>query len=86
VTKQAFERDLQAHIDTMEDPRIQKMLTSVLSMYREYAFFTAPTYADFDSDSDAFEKAIKDLLKQMRAAEMEGAAASADEALDRLRN
>ena len=72
VTKQAFEEDLSAHMDTVEDPRIRKMLTSVLAMYEEYSFFTAPTYANFDSDSDAFEMRFKDLLTEHRSRYLEG--------------
>ena len=59
-------------MDTVEDPRIRKMLTSVLAMYEEYSFFTAPTYANFDSDSDAFEMRFKDLLTEHRSRYLEG--------------
>ena len=86
VTKQAFEEDLGAHMDTVEDPRIKKMLTSVLSMYEDYSFFTAPTYADFDSDSDAYEDDFKDLLTDKRAEHLAGNAVSAADALNEFRN
>ena len=59
-------------MDTVEDPRIRKMLTSVLAMYEDYSFFTAPTYANFDSDSDAFEESFKDLLVEHRDRYLEG--------------
>ena len=72
VTKQAFENELNTHMDTVEDPRIRKMLTSVLSMYEDYSFFTAPTYANFDSDSDAFEERFKDLLTEQRNRYLDG--------------
>ena len=72
VTKQAFENELNTHMDTVEDPRIRKMLTSVLAMYEDYSFFTAPTYANFDSDSDAFEESFKDLLVEHRDRYLEG--------------
>jgi multiple sugar transport system substrate-binding protein len=45
VTRQAFEQDLSAAPETLSDPRIQKMLTAVLAMYKDYAFFTAPGYS-----------------------------------------
>ena len=72
VTKQAFEQDLGTHMDTVEDPRIKKMLTSVLAMYEDYTFFTAPTYASFDSDSDAFEERFKEVLTEHRGRYLEG--------------
>ena len=72
VTKQAFENELNTHMDTVEDPRIRKMLTSVLAMYEDYSFFTAPTYANFDSDSDAFEERFKDLLVEHRDRYLKG--------------
>ena len=72
VTRQAFENELSTHMDTVEDPRIRKMLTSVLAMYEDYSFFTAPIYANFDSDSDAFEESFKDLLVEHRDRYLEG--------------
>ena len=86
VTKEAFENDLGTHMDTVEDPRIRKMLTSVLSMYEDYSFFTAPTYASFDSDSDAYEDDFKDLLTDMRAEYLAGNEISAADALNEFRN
>ncbi len=66
VTKEAFEVSMPASIDTIEDARIQKMLTSVLDMYESYEFFTAPTYADFDAQSDAFEASFKESGRSSR--------------------
>jgi len=86
VTKQAFEDDLGEHMDTVEDPRIKKMLTSVLSMYEDYSFFTAPTYADFDSDSDDYEDDFKDLLSDLRTGYLAGKPVSAADALKEFRN
>ena len=86
VTKEAFENDLGTHMDTVEDPRIRKMLTSVLSMYEDYSFFTAPTYASFDSDSDAYEDDFKDLLTDVRTEYLAGNEISAADALNEFRN
>ena len=88
VTKQAFEQDLGAHMDTVEDPRVKNMLTSVLSMYEDYTFFTAPTYASFDSDSGAFEERFKDVLTEHRSRCLEGIDKifSASEVLKELKN
>ncbi len=70
VTKLAFEIDLLPHLELLEDLRIKKMLTSVLSMYEEYEFFSAPTYAAFDDDSDKYEKDFKALLTKEREAHL----------------
>jgi len=86
VTKQAFEDDLGTHMDAVEDARIKKMLTSVLSMYEEYSFFTAPTYANFDSDSDAYEDDFKDLLTDLRTEYLAGNTISAADAPKDFRN
>ena len=85
VTKQAFETDMPAHLDSIEDARIQKMLTSVLSMYESYTFFTAPNYANFDSDSDGFETGFKKILTDHREKFLGGEAVSGDSALNELR-
>ena len=85
VTKQVFETDMPAHLDSIEDARIQKMLTSVLSMYESYTFFTAPNYANFDSDSDGFETGFKKILTDHREKFLGGEAVSGDSALNELR-
>lgn len=85
VTKAAFETELPEHVDTVEDPRIKKMLTSVLSMYEEYTFFTAPTYTAFDSDSDKYEEDFKKLLTNKREEYLNGQSTSAADALTEFR-
>ncbi len=86
VTRQAFEQELGTHVETVEDPRIKMMLTSVLSMYEDYTFFTAPTYAAFDSDSDAFEERFKTLLTEQRQDYLEKKAVTAAGALAALKS
>ena len=85
VTKQAFETELPQHVDTVEDPRIKKMLTSVLDMYEEYTFFTAPTYTAFDSDSEKYEEDLKKLLTDKREEYLKGQSTSAADALAEFR-
>jgi len=85
VTKQAFETDMPAHLDSIEDTRIQKMLTSVLSMYESYNLFTAPNYTNFDSDSNGFETSFKKILTDHREKFLGGEAVSGDSALNELR-
>ena len=80
VTKQAFETDMPAHLDSIEDARIQKMLTSVLSMYESYNLITAPNYANFDSDSNGFETSFKKILTDHREKFLVGEAVSGDSA------
>ncbi|MBR3694128.1 MAG: extracellular solute-binding protein [Erysipelotrichales bacterium] len=82
VTKQAFEEDMVTHMEKLEDERIKKMLTSVLSMYEEYTFITAPNYSSFDDDSDAYEENFKDVFKQAR---MDAENASLPSILDALK-
>lgn len=85
VTKKAFEKDMDSHLETLEDERIIKMLTSVLSMYDEYAFFSAPTYANLDADSSAFEEEFKKILNDDRAKYSSGETVSAEDALAQIR-
>ena len=85
VTRQAFEEDINTHMDTVEDPNIKKMLTSVLSMYEAYTFFTAPNYSSFDNDSDTYEKSFKKLLTDKRNEYLEGIITSAEDALSEFR-
>ena len=85
VTKQAFETDMPTHLDSIEDARIKKMLTSVLSMYESYTFFTAPDYANFDSDSDGFETDFKKILADHRETFLSGDTVLVEAALDELK-
>ena len=85
VTKQAFEEDIHDYVGTVEDTRIQKMLTSVLSMYDSYTFFTASNYAGFDDDSDRFESRFKRLLQADRTAFLAGEAVDMQTTLGELK-
>ncbi len=82
VTKQAFETDLRVHLETVEDQRIEKMLTAVLSMYEEYEFFTAPDFPEQDANSSQYEKEFKRLMTEQRAAGAEGTPLSAAQVLE----
>ena len=84
VTRKAFEEDMTVHLETIEDTRIIKMLNSVLSMYEEYTFFTAPTYADFDADSDTYEDTFKKLLTDDRAKHLKGESVSCEATLAQM--
>ncbi len=81
VTRQAFEEDMTSHLQNLEDVRIQKMLTAVLSMYEDYTFFTAPNYIHFDEDSSRYESEFKSLLSQYRADFLAGEEVTAEDAL-----
>ena len=85
VTKQAFEQDMDTHMETLEDARIKKMLTAVLSMYEEYTFFTAPNYSNLDADSADYETGFKALLTEERSKFLAGDSVSAEAALNELR-
>lgn len=81
VTKQAFETDLQTHLETVKDARIKKMLTAVVDMYGSYQFFTAPNFSDFDAVSSKYKKDWYYLLTENREAYKKGNAVSAENAL-----
>ncbi len=85
VTRQAFENDMQAHLETIENASVKKMLTSVLSMYEDYTFFSAPTYSAFDDDSAGFEDDFYRLLTDDRKAFLAGETVSAGDTLAELR-
>ena len=80
----AFEQDLSAAPETLSDPRIQKMLTAVLAMYKDYAFFTAPGYSAFDALSRDYEADFKSLLARQREEYAAGRDLSWQEALSLL--
>ena len=84
VTKQAFEQDMEPHLETLSDVRIQKMLTAVLSMYQNYELFTAPNFSDFDAVSKAYEQDFKKLLTEQREAYLAGNSLSAQDALGQM--
>lgn len=81
VTKQAFENEMPAHLETVEDARIRKMLTAVLSMYGSYDFFTAPNTSDFDVVSKGYEKDFKALMTDQHSAYLAGENTDAQSAL-----
>lgn len=85
VTKQAFEQDMTSHMDTVEDERIKKMLTSVLSMYDNYTFFTAPNYSNFDADSENYETTFKTLLSEERNNFLDGKSTSFENTLSKMK-
>lgn len=81
VTKQAFEKEMPAHLETVADARIKKMLTAVLSMYDSYDFFTAPNTSDFDAVSKGYEKDFKALMTDQHSAYLAGENTDAQSAL-----
>lgn len=85
VTKQAFEQDMEAHLETLTDARIQKMLTAVLSMYESYTFFTAPDFGAFDAISKSYETDFKALLTQERSDYLVGESLTAQDALAQMK-
>ena len=66
VTKQAFEQDMAGHMESLDDARIRKMLTAVLSMYENYDLFTAPSFSAFEAISKSYEEDFKTLLTEQR--------------------
>ena len=85
VTKNAFENDMASHIETIENEKVKMMLTSVMSMYDSYTFFSAPTYSALDADSDAFETRLYDIFSADRDAFEKGETVSKEDALAKLR-
>lgn len=85
VTKQAFEDDMPIHLETVEDARIKKMLTAVLSMYDTYNFFTAPNLSDFDTISSNYEDDFKALLTEERNNYLAGETINAQDALTQFK-
>ena len=67
VTKQAFEKDLKSHMETVEDLRIKKMLSAVSDMYENYSFFTPPIFPEFDGISKTYEKDFKAVMAGERS-------------------
>lgn len=84
VTKKAFEQDMDGYLKTVEDARIVKMLTTVLSMYHDYELFTAPNLSDFDAVSKDYEKRFKNLLTNQRKEYLSGGKYSVEAALTEM--
>ncbi len=66
VTRDAFETKLPDIIPTLEDHRIQKILTTVCDMYDNYSFFTAPVFIGFDALAKEYETAFKTTMLQLQ--------------------
>jgi multiple sugar transport system substrate-binding protein len=84
VTEEAFETQMPARMETVENPYIRQMLETVMSMYEEYEFFVAPSFAAFDSISDDYDQRYKALLTENREAFLNGGGLNADDALAAL--
>ncbi len=85
VTKQAFEQDMKSHLETVENAQVKKMLSSVMDMYDDYTFFTAPTYSSFDSDSSSFEEKLYTVLSGDRDKALAGDEVTSANALAELK-
>lgn len=85
VTEEAFEKEMPAHLETLEDTRIKMMLTAVLSMYDSYNFFYAPNYHTLDAESSDYEKTLLAILTAHREAYLNGESVDFKQALDELR-
>lgn len=68
VTREAFENRMRNEIDLVTDGRIKKMLIAATEMYRDYEFFTAPSFTSFDADGKAFQTRFKAALGDGRTA------------------
>lgn len=86
VTKQTFEADMSAHIEKVSDIRIKKMLKTVMVMYEDYSFFTAPIFAEFDDISKEYEKNYKRVMKEERENILSGRPVSEEQALNKIIN
>ena len=81
VTKLAFEEELPGHLENMEDARIKMMLTTVLTMYEEYDFFTMPNLPELEAASNRCEQDMMLAFQAGREAHLSGAPTTAAEAL-----
>jgi len=72
VTRQAFEQEMESHMENVDDPQIAKMLRAVLSMYEEYRFYTPPNDGRLEDLSDAFESEFKAEMKLNRSRHLAG--------------
>lgn len=86
VTKQAFDKDMETHISSSDNLYVQKMLTSVLSMYKEYNFFTAPTFSSFDSITKNYNSGFLTVLTQYRKDYVSGTAVTLKNVLSSLKD
>ena len=83
VTKQAFEEELPAHIDSLDNENIHKMLSTVLTMYQEYDFYTAPNLLSFDDFSSAYEEDYREFMGNLHSLSKTGEACSPEDAYRR---
>jgi len=66
VTKEAFESNMTAEIEKVENANIRRLLTAAIKMYDEYSFIVAPNYEQYDTMSKAFESAFKQSMREAR--------------------
>ena len=84
VTKLAFEEELPGHLESMEDARVKMMLTTVLTMYESYDFFTIPNLPETEAASDRMEQNMMLAFRQGREAWLADAPIAPAEALTGL--
>lgn len=86
VTKQAFEADMDSHIQSLEDARIKMMLTAVLLMYDRYDFYVAPNFSDYDQISSDHEARFKNVMTRHQTLYQNGEAVSPEQALSEIQD
>ena len=71
VKKDAFGSRMEEQINQIESLKIKKMLTTVTEMYKDYTFFTPPTFENFDALSKNYETNYKQILGIYRKEQLE---------------
>lgn len=66
VTKEAFEEKMTEEIETVNNAAIKKLLETATLMYEEYTFIVSPNFAGFSDLSNAYEKDIRQAMREGR--------------------
>ncbi|MGI6150873.1 MAG: extracellular solute-binding protein [Christensenellales bacterium] len=77
VTREAYEQHLTEDSPAVDNPSVQRLLKTATLMHKEYAFVVAPQTESFSSLSEAYEKGIRQAMRDGRQKVLNGADAAA---------
>jgi len=66
VTKEAFGEIMNKEIENINDPTVQKLLTTAIQMQQEYDFYIPPLFEEFDSLGKEYENKMKKIASNSR--------------------
>jgi len=66
VTNEAFSKIITGEFDNIQDSKIKRLLSTIITMHKEYEFYIPPLFDDFDNLGDTFEEKMKSAVMESK--------------------